>query len=199
MQQMVNCPSCASPITVGQKFCGVCGFNLANLAQQKAIVCVTCGSPFAPGQQFCGVCGTNLASISQQQPQMSQPQAATNMRTAPPMAAGMVQQSAQAATAKKEARRSGRYGLLMTAATIFQIFGWIVLVFGIVFSVFFGMWPLLGGEVKSLIPGLTFDTVTVIGFAFCGIIASLIYGFGMLAFAEICYSTIEFRKSQDAK
>jgi predicted nucleic acid-binding Zn ribbon protein len=199
MQQMVNCPSCSSPITVGQKFCGVCGLNLAGMMQQKPNACPTCGTQISPGQQFCGVCGTNLASLSQQQPQMAQQtqDVANISRGAPSMAATGVASAANATavSAKKDSRKPRRYGILSTAATIFQIFGWIVLIFGIVSSVFIAIWPLLGGEVKSLIPGITFDTITVIGMAFCGIIASLLYGFGMLAFAEICYAAIDFRKS----
>jgi hypothetical protein len=197
MQQMVNCPSCSSPITVGQKFCGVCGLNLASLPQQKPNACPTCGSPFSPGQVFCGTCGTNLAGISQPQPQMTQQAQGTNFRGAPSMAGAGVTQTTSAAAipAKKEVKQPRRNGVLVTAATIFQIFGWIVLVFGIISSVFFGIWPLLGGEVKSLIPGITFDAITIIGMAFCGIIASLLYGFGMLAFAEICYAAADFRKS----
>ena len=200
MQQTVNCPSCASPITVGQKFCGVCGFNLANLPQQKPNSCLTCGSAFSPGQQFCGVCGTNLASVSQQPPQMAQAQNAANIRgTAPLAGVGATQVAGAGAVPAKKERRPRGYGILVTTATIFQIFGWIVLVFGIVSSIFIGIWPLIGGEVKSLIPGVTFDAVTVILLALGGIITSLLYGLGMLAFAEICNATIEFRKSQELK
>jgi hypothetical protein len=111
------------------------------------------------------------------------------------MAATGVASVANPTSTAKKARQPQRYGILSTAATLFQIFGWIVLIFGIVFSIFIAIWPLLGGEVKSLIPGITFDTITVIGMAFCGIIVSLLYGFGMLAFAEICYAAIDFRKS----
>jgi predicted nucleic acid-binding Zn ribbon protein len=198
MQQTVNCPSCGSPITVGQKFCGVCGLNLAGMTQQKPTACPTCGTPISPGQQFCGVCGTNLASISQQQPQMAQqaPAATTIPRSTPPMApaTGATTTSDSITSAKKALKQPRKHGILSTAAAIFQILGWIVLVFGIICSLFIAIWPALGGGVQSLIPGVTFDTITLMVMAVAGIIASLLYGFGMLAFAEICYAIIDIEK-----
>ncbi len=104
MQQMVNCPSCSSPMTVGQKFCGVCGLNVAAMAQQKPNACPTCSTPISPGQLFCGVCGTNLASLNQQQPPMAQQaqNAANISRGAPSMAATGVASAANATSTSKK-------------------------------------------------------------------------------------------------
>ena len=179
MQQTINCPSCGSPLAPNQKFCGVCGLNLAGVVQQKANTCPTCNSPIAPGQQFCGVCGAKMPMMSQQ----------------PPVQAGAISAVAGAPAPKPVAARSRRYGILSTAAVIFQIFGWIVLVFGILVSIGVAVWAGMGGAFQSLMPGMeTVSGVAAIGMAVGGIIASLLYGFGFLAFAEICYAIIEIQK-----
>ncbi len=202
MQQTSICPSCGSPIVSSQKFCGVCGLNLAGMAQQKTPTCPTCGTQVVPGQQFCGTCGTNLASLSPQQAPMAQavPTAAATPRGAPTMVAGAptvpaTAPAAPAAAAKPVMARPRKHRILTIAAVIFQIVGWIVLVFGILVSLFVGVWTGLGGGIQSLIPGMgTLGGTAAIGMAIGGIIASLICGFGYLAFAEICYTLIDIDK-----
>jgi predicted nucleic acid-binding Zn ribbon protein len=192
MQQTVNCPSCGSPIAGGQKFCGVCGLNLASMPQQKATACPTCGSPISPGQQFCGVCGTNIASVAQQQPQMAQPVQVGAPSVSP---ATGVAPAINAATEKKGAKQPRKRRILSTAAVIFQIIGWIVLVFGILISLAMAIFAGIGGTMMSTIPGLgATGGIAAIGMAIGGIIISLIYGFGFLAFAEICYAVIDIEK-----
>jgi hypothetical protein len=177
MQQTINCPSCGSPLAPNQKFCGVCGLNLAGVTQQKANTCPTCNSPLAPGQQFCGVCGAKMPMVSQQ----------------PAAQAGAAPAVAAAPVAKPV--RPRRYSILSIAAAIFQIFGWIVLVFGILVSIGVAVWAGLGGAFQSVMPGMeTVSGITAILMAIGGIIASLIYGFGLLAFGEICYAAINVQK-----
>jgi hypothetical protein len=181
MQQTTNCPSCGSPLAPNQKFCGVCGLNLAGIMQQKATACSTCGSSIAPGQQFCGVCGTKLPIMSQQPPLAQPAQAGTTI--------------VRGAPAAQAVARPRKHGILRTAAVIFQIFGWIVLVFGILVSIGVAVWAGMGGAFQSLMPGMeTVGGVAAIGMAIGGIIASLLYGYGFLAFAEICYAIIEIQK-----
>ncbi len=185
MQQMINCPSCGSPLAPNQKFCGVCGLNLAGVVQQKANTCPTCNSPIAPGQQFCGVCGAKMPMMSQQPPVQA---GAAPTTVAAPTVAG-------ASAAKPVVARPRKHGILSTAAVIFQIFGWIVLVFGILVSIGVAVWAGMGGAFQSLMPGMeTVGGVAAIGMAIGGIIASLLYGYGFLAFAEICYAIIEIQK-----
>jgi predicted nucleic acid-binding Zn ribbon protein len=191
MQQTVNCPSCGSPIAGGQKFCGVCGLNLASIPQQKATACPTCGSSISPGQQFCGVCGTNIASVAQQQPQMAQ----TVQVSTPISSATGATPAISATTEKKGAKQTRKRRTLRTAAVIFQIIGWIVLVFGILISLAMAIFAGIGGTMMSTIPGMgATGGIAVVGMAIGGIIISLIYGFGFLAFAEICYAVIDIEK-----
>ena len=187
MQQTINCPSCGSPFASNQKFCGVCGLNVATVIQQKATACPTCGSAIAPGQQYCGVCGTKLPSMSQQPPAAQPVQAGAMPRGAPVAVAGT--------QVAKPAARPRKHAILSTAAVIFQIFGWIVLVFGILASLAVGVWAGIGGAFQSLLPGMeTVGGASAIGMAIVGIIASLLYGFGFLAFAEICYAINDIEK-----
>jgi hypothetical protein len=175
MQQTINCPGCGSPLAPNQKFCGVCGLNLASVTQQKANTCPTCNSPIAPGQQFCGVCGAKMPAAGQQ------PAVQAN--------------AAPAATPVAKPVRTRSYAILSIAAVIFQIFGWIVLVFGILASIGVAVWAGMGGAFESLMPGMaTVGGITAIIMAICGIIASLLYGFGLLAFGEICYAAINVQK-----
>jgi hypothetical protein len=179
MQQTINCPGCGSPLAPNQKFCGVCGLNLAGVMQQKANTCPTCNSPIAPGQQFCGVCGAKMPMPGQQ----------------PVAQAGTASPVAKAPAAKPSTSRPRSYGILSIAGVIFQIFGWIVLVFGILASIGIAIWAGIGGAFQFVLPGMeTISGVTAIIMAIGGIIASLIYGFGLLAFAEICYAAINVQK-----
>jgi hypothetical protein len=179
MQQTINCPGCGSPLAPNQKFCGVCGLNLANVMQQKANTCPSCNSPIAPGQQFCGVCGAKMPMVNQQ----------------PAVQAGAAPAVAATPAVKQGASRPRRYTILSIAAVIFQIFGWIVLVFGILVSIGVAVWAGLGGAFQSIMPGMeSVGGITAILMAIGGIIYSLIYGFGLLAFGEICYAAINVQK-----
>ena len=50
MQQVIRCPNCGSPNPPGQRFCNVCGANMAS-------GCPNCGAPLDPASRFCGNCG----------------------------------------------------------------------------------------------------------------------------------------------
>lgn len=193
MQQTVTCPSCGSPIIENQKFCGVCGLNLAGMMAPKANACPTCGSALAPGHQFCGVCGAKLAVISQQPPPMTQPD--TTMSKGPAMAGGVLPVTVGAAPAAKKSTAPKR-GILSTAAIVFQILGWIILIGGILTSIGIAVFAGMGGAIMSALPGMgTMEGVTVIIMAIIGIIVSLLYGLSFLAFAEICYAIRDIEKN----
>ena len=103
--------------------------------------------------------------------------------------------AASAPPAAKQATTSRRRGILSAAAIIFQIFGWIILVFGILASIAVAVFASIGGSLTSAVPGMgTMGGTAVIGMAIGGIVASLLYGFGFLAFAEMCYAVIDLRK-----
>lgn len=205
MQQTVTCSSCGSPINESQKFCGVCGLNLVGMIQQKATACPTCGSPMSPGQQFCGTCGTNLASVSQQPPPMAQPAPGSTAmsRGASVIAGGAPATTVVAPTAvpsgpsaARQVTKPRKRGILSAAAIIFQIFGWIILVFGILASIAMAVFAGMGGSFMPAVPSLgSLGGIAAIGVAIIGIIASLLYGLGFLAFAEICYAVMNIEKS----
>src|SRR5262249_20577048 len=50
----MRCSNCGSENPSGKKFCGDCGWPLANL-------CPKCGADNPPGKRFCGDCGATLA------------------------------------------------------------------------------------------------------------------------------------------
>jgi len=191
MQQTVKCPSCGSPINESQKFCGVCGLNLEGIVQKQANVCPTCGLPISPGQQFCGSCGTKLAVVAQQPPPTTQTAPAQPISQNAPATA----QAAPSTVATKQATTTRRRGILNAAAIVFQIFGWIILVFGILASIAMAVFAVMGGTLMSAVPGMaTLGGFTAIGIAVGGIVISLLYGLGFLAFAEICYAVMDLRK-----
>jgi hypothetical protein len=194
MQQTVTCPSCGSPIIENQKFCGVCGLNLAGMIAPKATACPNCGSALAPGQQFCGTCGTKLAVASQQAPLMAQP--GTTMPRGTAMAGGVTPVTIGGAPAAKKITTPPKRGILSTAAIVFQILGWIILVGGILISIGIAVFAGMGGAIMSAVPGMgTMEGITAIIMAIIGIVISLLYGLGFLAFAEICYAIRDIEKS----
>ena len=196
MQQTLTCPSCGSPLAGNQKFCGVCGLNLAGMAQQQQQnTCPTCGSQMAQGQQFCAVCGTRLDGAGQRQPAAGQQPAPgatvqTGATSAPMAPEPAATRPAMATTTEQETMvRPHKHGILTVAGVIFQIFGWIILIFGILFFIAMAVFAAIGGTFMPAISGLsTLGGTAAIGVAIGGIILSLLYGFGMLAFAEICYT-----------
>lgn len=192
--------------------------------QQQGLACPNCGSSIAADQQFCGICGTKLViiqqgpSVAQPAPTAAAPAKATYDTAAapaeigtppvaagPPPAMGDTQQFApgpaaaqvdEKLTRKDYVMKPRRRWILSVAAVIFQIFGWIILVGGCLASIAMAIYAGLGGGFQPLIPGVgTITGITVIYWAIGGIIASLIYGFGFLAFAELCYAVANIEKS----
>jgi hypothetical protein len=98
-------------------------------------------------------------------------------------------------SATNQVSKPQRRGILSAAAVIFQIFGWIILVFGILSSIALAVFASIGGSFMSTIGLGAFGGVAAIGAAIGGIVASLLYGFGFLAFAEICYAIRNIEKS----
>ena len=68
--------------------------------------------------------------------------------------------------------------------------------FGILSSIAMAIFAGIGGSFVSTIPGMgPLGGITAIVMATCGIIASLLFGLGFLAFAEICYAVTDIEKS----
>jgi hypothetical protein len=60
-----SCPACGSPAGLGDRFCAVCGANLAvtpitATAEPVAALCSHCGRSFKTGDRFCAGCGRPL-------------------------------------------------------------------------------------------------------------------------------------------
>ena len=205
MQQTVMCPNCGSQNAAGQQFCTTCGTKLAPGGQQQAwqsqqtsvvpqatrgadevnsvqqaVTCPSCGSPNAAGQQFCTSCGAKLS--------LGGPQA---------------KQAPDAAVLTKEEatlpQRTRRYTILGASAIIFRIMGWVILVGGILGSIVLAVMAALGsmGNLVDLLDeGLSFIGISGVAGAglavmvFGSIIGSLLWGLGLLAFADLCKAII---------
>jgi len=192
MRQTLTCPSCNSPLISNQKFCGVCGLNLTGSAQQPQNACPTCGSPILQGQQFCQTCGTRVDGIIQKQPAIGQqaaPDPSTHGRATMITSEPGIGKPPAFPLEQEIKDRPHKHRILSVAGVIFQIFGWIILVFGILASIAIVVFTAIGGSFEPTISGLsTLGGISAIGVGIGGIIVSLLYGFGLLAFAEICYT-----------
>jgi TolB-like protein len=52
----ITCPGCGAAITIGDKFCPQCGYDLS----AKPLVCPKCGAAAQPEDTFCRKCGARL-------------------------------------------------------------------------------------------------------------------------------------------
>ncbi|MBN2335220.1 SPFH domain-containing protein [Candidatus Bathyarchaeota archaeon] len=59
--RVLVCPKCGAENDAGNRFCGVCG---SEMAAQKTVVCSFCGYQMRLGDRFCGRCGKPAASES---------------------------------------------------------------------------------------------------------------------------------------
>ncbi|HAV10861.1 MAG TPA: hypothetical protein DCX22_04540 [Dehalococcoidia bacterium] len=207
MQQNMHCPVCGSSITSGQTFCGDCGTKLSFITtSQQASVCPTCASPVKQGQQFCGVCGAILSGESQQlsaqmqpQPQPQPPQ----QTAAPQSTVGVISDATASPPLSKPQERASqakplqynRRGMLLVATAILQIIGWVVIIGGCIGTVIFALSD-IGTDVQSkllIVDGA--GIIAVIIKLITGLVISLGYGFGLLAFAEICKLLISVERN----
>jgi len=195
----------------------------AAVTQQQGSSCPNCGSPIAADQQFCGICGTKLI-VAQPEPVIAQPAptgvaptkvtydkaAAPAEMGAPPVVVGppptavdaqqfepgpAAPQTDERIMRKDFVMKPRRRWILSTAAVIFLIFGWIILVGGCLASIAAAVYAGLGGGFQPVISGVgPIEGMVVIYWAIGGIIASVLYGFGFLAFAELCYTVRDIEK-----
>ena len=52
-----TCPNCGEKLSKTAVFCGVCGFNLADVKESSGRVCIHCGKPLKNDAVFCPFCG----------------------------------------------------------------------------------------------------------------------------------------------
>lgn len=55
-----NCLVCQAPQAIGDRFCGVCGAELASIPPPRPAECSACGQPGSPEARFCIYCGAPL-------------------------------------------------------------------------------------------------------------------------------------------
>ena len=142
--------------------------------QQQVVRCPHCGADSA-GPQFCTTCGERLPVAIQQPVWEPQP-------------------AAPAKPAVKETVPSGKYGALRAVATVYRIIGWVVMIGGSLFSIALAVLALGGtGALTDFIP-LSAGLGTV-GIAVVGLIASILSGLFLVAFADLCYVLIDIEKN----
>jgi hypothetical protein len=98
----------------------------------------------------------------------------------------------------KETVPSGKYGTLRAVATVYRIIGWVVMIGGSLFSIALAVLALGGtGALTDFIP-LSAGLGTV-GIAVVGLIASILSGLFLVAFADVCYVLIDIEKNTRSK
>jgi hypothetical protein len=142
--------------------------------QQQVVRCPHCGAD-STGPQFCTTCGERLPVAIQQPVWETQP-------------------AVPAKPAVKETVPSGKYGALKAVATVYRIIGWVVMIGGSLFSIALAVLALSGtGALTDFIP-LSAGLGTV-GIAMVGLIASILSGLFLVAFADVCYVLIDIEKN----
>ena len=140
---------------------------------QQTVQCPTCGADSA-GPQFCTKCGTRLTPVSQQPVSETQP-------AAPPR------------QAMKETTTSSKYGSLRAVATVYRIIGWVVMIGGSLFAIALAVMAF--GATGTLTDFLPSSGPVTVGIAIIGLIASILSGLFLVAFADICYLLIDIEKN----
>jgi uncharacterized Zn finger protein (UPF0148 family) len=206
-KQDTMCPGCGSPIAAGQSFCGICGTRLAEMeadrTQAQPAADIMYGKSEVPPVEM------KTPPLITQVPPASAKERATITGAAqaaiPPSAVNQAPAMYESQPAEQEmafANRSEpmmsktepsrrKYHVLRVAAVIFQIFGWIVLVGGILASIAMAVFAGIGGSFITIFGGQSLAGMTAISIALGGIVISLLYGFALLAFAAICNAIVD--------
>jgi hypothetical protein len=100
--------------------------------------------------------------------------------------------------AVKEAAATGKYGVLRAVATIYRIIGWVVMIGGSLFSIALAVLAFSGSGTLSDIVPLSAGMGTV-GIAIVGLIASILSGLFLVAFADVCYVLIDIERNTRSK
>ena len=154
---------------------------------QQMVNCPSCGAQ-STGHQFCTNCGTRLPSVSQQQVWETQPTSASS--------------------AERPAAIPRKYILMGAVATIFKIIGWVVLAGGILGSI--GVTVLAAQGAMKELTGLLDRGMAILGvggiagiglavMVLAGIIGSILFGLGLLAFADLCNAVIAIDENTKAQ
>jgi hypothetical protein len=191
MQQTLNCPSCGSPITDSQQFCGICGTQLLHVVQEPEIMqpvqTVPDETTSAPV----------VGDISQTTPDTQYVAASAPMAgTAPPVENRKPATRDTSSSGWSEVGSPRKTGILRVAGVILLVIGWIVLIVGSLASIAMAVFAFMGGQLVSLIPGIGNlggnEAITV---GVIGLVLSLVFGFGLIALSEISFTVIDTNKA----
>ncbi|MBM3175746.1 MAG: zinc ribbon domain-containing protein, partial [Chloroflexi bacterium] len=142
------------------------------------VACANCGAQNNSSQNFCSQCGAPLVKKAPPQPAWEAP--------APPQAS---------MTEPLPRALPQRFQFLGIATPVFRIIGWVVLIGGSLCSI--GIFMLMSQGALDGLSGLLNRLMEILGLGavtslakiammLAGIIASLLSGLSMLAFAELC-------------
>lgn len=145
---------------------------------QQVVTCPNCGGRSA-GHPFCTSCGARLSAGGQQQ-------------------VGGAQPAPSAPVVTRAAAPPRRYAALKATATIYRIIGWVVMIGGSLFSIALAVIAAQGTEgLKQFMPWGT--GIGMVGIAIVGVIASVLYGLFLLAFADLCYVLMDIEGNTRSK
>jgi len=100
--------------------------------------------------------------------------------------------------ATKEAAAPVKYSTLRAVATVYRIIGWVVIIGGSLFSIALAVLAFGGtGALADFLP-LSAGMGTV-GIAVVGLIASVLTGLFLVAFADVCGVLIDIEKNTRSK
>jgi hypothetical protein len=98
----------------------------------------------------------------------------------------------------KETVPSGKYGTLRAAATVYRIIGWVVMIGGSLFSIALAVMSFgASGALADFLP-LNAGIGTVV-IAVAGLIASILCGLFLVAFADLCHVMIDIERNTRSK
>jgi hypothetical protein len=146
--------------------------------QQLATRCPHCGADSA-GPQFCTTCGERLPGAVSQPVLEAQP-------------------ATSAKPAVRVAAPSGKYGALRTAATVYRIIGWVVMIGGSLFSIALAVIALgASGALAEIVP--LSGGLGTLGIAILGLVTSVLSGLFLIAFADLCYVIVDIERNTRSK
>jgi hypothetical protein len=146
--------------------------------QQQLVRCPHCGNESA-GPQFCTTCGERL-------PVATPPPAQDTQPVAPP------------APEVIKTTTSLKFGALRAVATVYRIIGWVVMIGGSLFSIALAIMSFgATGALTDFLPlSAGLGTVTI---AIVALIASILVGLFLVAFADVCNVLIDIEKNTRSK
>jgi hypothetical protein len=146
--------------------------------QQQVVKCPHCGAD-STGPQFCTTCGKRLPAAIPQPVREPQPEV-------------------PAKPAVKETVTSEKYGALRAVATVYRIIGWVVMIAGSLFSIALAV--LAFGSTGALTDFIPLSAgLGTVGIAVGGLIASILYGLFLVAFADLCHVLIDIERNTRLK